>query len=59
MPRPLEPLSCPVDQACLNSIGWLLLCNYREAQRSGDSAAMHGIRQELQRERAEWALARG
>jgi hypothetical protein len=56
---PLEPLSCPVDQACLNSIGWPLLCNYREAQRSGDSAAMLDIRQELQRERTEWALARG
>jgi hypothetical protein len=41
---PLEPLSCPVDQACLNSIGWPLLCNYREAQRSGDSAAMLDIR---------------
>jgi hypothetical protein len=44
MPRPLEPLSCPVDQACLNSICWPLLCNYRAAQRSGDSAAMLGIR---------------
>ena len=41
---PLEPLSCPVDQACLNSICWPLLCNYREEQRSGDTAALAGIR---------------
>jgi len=54
-----EPLSCPVDQACLNSICWPLLCNYREAQRSGDSAAIPVIGLEVQRERAEWALARG
>jgi hypothetical protein len=54
-----EPLSCPVDQACLNSICWLLLCSNREAQRSGDSAAMPGIGLEVQRERAEWALVRG
>ena len=56
---PLEPLSCPVDQACLNSICWPLLCNNREAQRSGDSAAIPGSRLEVQRERAEWALVRG
>jgi hypothetical protein len=41
---PLEPLRCVVDQACLNSICWPLLCNYREAQRSGDSPAMLRIR---------------
>jgi hypothetical protein len=56
---PLEPLSCPVDQACLNSICWPLVCNYREAQRSGDSAAVPGIGLEVPRERAEWALVRG
>ena len=56
---PLEPLSCPVDQPCSNSICWPLLCNYWEAQRSGDSAAMPGIGLEVQRERAEWALVRG
>ena len=38
---------------------WALLCNYREAQRSGDSAAMFGIRLEVQRDRVEWALVRG
>jgi hypothetical protein len=32
-----------------------LLQTYREAQRSGDSAAMLRIRLEVQRERAEWA----
>ena len=57
--QPLEPLSCPVDQTLLNSICWPLLCNYREAQRSGDSTAMPGIGLEVQRERAEWALVRG
>jgi hypothetical protein len=38
---------------------WPLLCNHQAAQRSGDSAAMRRIRLEGQRERAEWALARG
>jgi hypothetical protein len=56
---PLQPLSCPVDQAFLNSICWPVHAAYREAKRSGDSAAMLRIRLELQRERAEWALARG
>jgi len=49
---PLESLSGPMDQACLNSICWPLLCNYREAQRSGNSAAMPGSRLEVQRQRA-------
>ena len=52
---PLQPLSCPVDQAFLNSICWPVHAAYREAQRSGDSAAMLRIRLEVQRERAEWA----
>ena len=54
----LEPLSCPVDQAFLNSISWPLLCTYREAQRVGDSAAMLRILLEVKRERSAWALAR-
>jgi hypothetical protein len=53
---PLQPLSCPVDQAFLNSICWPVHAAYREAQRVGDSAAMLRIRLEVQRERAEWAL---
>jgi hypothetical protein len=52
---PLQPLSCPVDQVFLNSICWPVHAAYREAQRSGDSAAMLRIRLEVQRERAEWA----
>jgi len=56
---PLEPLSCPVDQTLLNSICWPLLCNYRAAQRSGNSAAILRSRLEVPRQRAEWALARG
>ena len=52
---PLQPLSCPVDQAFLNSICWPVHAAYREAKRSGDSAAMLRIRLEVQRERAEWA----
>ena len=51
---PLQPLSCPVDQAFLNSICWPVHAAYREAKRSGDSAAMLRIRLEVQRERAEW-----
>jgi hypothetical protein len=56
---PLQPLSCPVDQAFLNSICWPVHVAYREAKRSGDSAAMLRIRLEVQRERAEWALRWG
>jgi hypothetical protein len=56
---PLQPLSCPVDQAFLNSICWPVHAAYREAKRSGDSAAMLRIRLEVQRERAEWALRWG
>ena len=56
---PLQPLSCPVDQAFLNSICWPVHAAYCEAQRSGDSAAMLRIRLEVQRERAEWALRWG
>lgn len=56
---PLQPLSCPVDQAFLNSICWPVHAAYREAQRSGDSAAMLRIRLEVQRERAECALCWG
>ena len=56
---PLEPLSCPVDQAFLSSIAWPLHSAYREARRAGDAAAMLSIRLVVQRERAEWALAPG
>jgi len=56
---PLEPLSCPVDQAFLNSITWPVHVAYREAQRLGDGAAMLRIRLEVQRQRAESAMARG
>ena len=52
---PLQPLSCPVDQAFLKSICWPVHAAYREAQRSGVSAALLRIRLEVQRERAEWA----
>ena len=55
---PLQPLSCPVDQALLRSICWLVHSAYREAKRSGDSAAMLRIRLEVQWERAAWALVR-
>jgi hypothetical protein len=55
----MEPLSCPVDQAFLNSISWPVHAAYREAKRSGDSAAMLRIRLEVERERAEWALRWG
>jgi hypothetical protein len=48
-------LSCLVDQAFLRSICWPVHAAYREAKRSGDSAAMLRIRLEVQRERAEWA----
>ena len=44
-----------VDQAFLRSICWPVHAVYREAKRSGDSAAMLRIRLEVQRERAEWA----
>jgi len=56
---PLQPLSCPVDQAFLNSLSWPLHRAYREARRVGDGAAMLRIRLEVRRERAAWALARG
>ncbi|MFN9661288.1 MAG: hypothetical protein ACK6BC_13130 [Cyanobacteriota bacterium] len=55
---PLEPLSCAVDQAFLRSTCWPVHAAYREAKRSGDSAAMLRIRLEVQREPAAWALAR-
>ncbi len=48
-----------MDQAFLRSICWPVHAAYREAQRSGDSAAMLRIRLEVQRERAEWALRWG
>ena len=41
---PLQPLSCPVDQAFLNSICWPVHVAYREAQRSGDSDVAPGNR---------------
>ena len=56
---PLQPLSCPVDQAFLNSISWPLHRAYREARRVGDATTMLRIRLEVRRERAAWALARG
>jgi hypothetical protein len=56
---PLQPLSCLVDQAFLRSIAWPLHSAYLDARRVGDGAAMLRIRLEVQRERAEWALARG
>jgi hypothetical protein len=56
---PLEPLSCPVDQAFLNSISWPLHRAYRKAQRVGDATTMLRIRLEVQRERSAWALALG
>jgi hypothetical protein len=55
----LEPLSCPVDQAFLNSISWPLHRAYREARRVGDAAAILRIRLEVQRERSAWAPAPG
>ncbi len=55
---PLQPLSCPVDQAFLRSIAWPLHAAYREARRVGDAAAMLRIRLEVQRERLAWSLAR-
>jgi hypothetical protein len=56
---PLQPLSCPVDQAFLNSISWPLHRAHREALRVGDATTMLSIRLEVQRERSAWALARG
>jgi len=53
----LEPLSCALDQAFLNSISWPLHRAYREARRVGDASTMLRIRLEVQRERVEWALA--
>jgi hypothetical protein len=55
---PLQPLSCPVDQAFLNSISWPVHRTYREARRVGDATTMLRIRLEVQRERSAWALAR-
>jgi len=55
---PLEPLSCPVNQAFLNSISWPLHAAYREARRVGDATTMLRMRLEVQRERMAWALAR-
>jgi hypothetical protein len=56
---PLQPLSCPVDQAFLNSISWPVHRTYREARRVGDGATMLRLRLEVQRERSAWAPARG
>jgi hypothetical protein len=56
---PLQPLSCPVDQAFLNSISWPVHRTYCEARRVGDATAMLRIRLEVKRERAAWDLARG
>jgi hypothetical protein len=56
---PLQPLSCPVDQAFLRSIAWPLHSAYREARRVGDNATMLRIRLEVQRERSAWAPAPG
>jgi len=55
---PLQPLSCPVDQAFLNSISWPVHRTYREARRVGDATTMLRIRLEVQRERSAWAPAR-
>ena len=56
---PLQPLSCPVDQAFLRSIAWPLHSAYRKARGAGDAAAMLRIRLEVQRERSAWAPALG
>jgi hypothetical protein len=56
---PLQPLSCPVDQAFLNSISWSLHRAYREARRVGDATTMLRIRLEVRRERSAWAPAPG
>ena len=56
---PLQPLSCPVSQAFLNSIYWPVHRAYREALRVGDATTMLRIRLEVQRERSAWALALG
>jgi hypothetical protein len=56
---PLEPLSCPVDQAFLNSISWPVHRAYREARRVGDATTMLRIRLEVRRERSAWAPAPG
>ena len=54
-----DPWACGGGAACARSICWPVHAAYRKAKRSGDSAAMLRIRFEVQRERAEWALARG
>jgi hypothetical protein len=56
---PLEPLSCPVDQAFLNSISWPVHRAYREARRVGDATTMLRIRLEVRRERSARAPAPG
>lgn len=38
------PLSCPVDEAFLRSLGWPLHEHYLQARRSGDTSEMLRIR---------------
>lgn len=42
--RPLMPLSCPIDAAFLQSLGWPLQEHYRQAKQAGDTATMLRIR---------------
>jgi hypothetical protein len=56
---PLEPASCPVDQALERVLGWPLAGEFLRAQQAGDGAAVLRIRLQVQRQRREWAQARG
>ena len=56
---PLEPASCPVDQALERVLGWPLAGEFLRAQQAGDGAALLRIRLQVQRQRREWAQARG
>ena len=56
---PLQPASCPVDQALERALGWPLAGEFLRAQQAGDGAALLRIRLQVQRQRREWAQARG
>jgi hypothetical protein len=56
---PLEPVSCPVDQALERVLGWPLAGEFLRAQQAGDGAALLRIRLQVQRQRRERAQARG
>ena len=56
---PLEPASCPVDQALERALGWPLAGEFLRAQQAGDGAALLRVRLQVQRQRREWAQARG